>query len=248
MFSKSLIVSVVVLLLGLQANAHAVISPALGVSGKPVRNDAQRPSGAKPCGNANLANIDSSTPVKVGGNGAMSMTITNFNPLSPLCISDQISTTNRMVHSGKDGSRHVKTLMVDETGTGKNFKAVGNGAITQNGDAVRSSPLYLPGSLLSNIHPSWCVIQVPTTDGTQQLAVTMPAGTKCSGGKGKNLCLVSLTTDGGFGNCVVASQAGAGKRDPRAVVCFPLICPFPFLPVTDSSRRRHRAPEQRVRI
>jgi len=174
MFSKSLIVSVVVLLLGLQANAHAVISPALGVSGKPVRNDAQRPSGAKPCGNANLANIDSSTPVKVGGNGAMSMTITNFNP-------------------GKDGSRHVKTLMVDETGTGKNFKAVGNGAITQNGDAV------------------------PTSDGTQQLAVTMPAGTKCSGGKGKNLCLVSLTTDGGFGNCVVASQAGAGKRDPRAV-------------------------------
>jgi len=174
MFSKSLIVSVVVLLLGLQANAHAVISPALGISGKPVRNDAQRPSGGKPCGNANLAAVDSSTPVKVGGNGAMSMTITNFNP-------------------GKDGSREIKTLMIDETGTGKSFKAVGSGAITQNGDAV------------------------PTSDGTQQLAITMPAGTKCSGGKGKNLCLVSLTTDGGFGNCVVASQAGAAKRDPRAV-------------------------------
>ena len=37
----------------------------------------------------------------------------------------------------------------------------------------------------------------------------MPAGTTCGGGKTKDLCLMSLTTDGGFGNCVVVKQGGA---------------------------------------
>jgi len=174
MISKVFIISIAVLLLSLQVNAHAVISPALGASGKPVRNDAQKPNKGKPCGNADLSKVDSSTPVKANGNGLMTMTIQNFN-------------------AGVDGSREIKTLMIDESGTGKNFKAVGNNAITQNGDAK------------------------PTSTGTQQLAIQMPAGTKCTGGKGKNLCLLSLTTDGGFGNCVVASQGGAAKRDTRAI-------------------------------
>lgn len=82
MFSKVFVVSVIMLFFSLQVHAHAVISPALGISGQPVRNDAQRPNKGKPCGNANLSKIDSSTPVKVGGNGEMTMRIQNFNPLS----------------------------------------------------------------------------------------------------------------------------------------------------------------------
>jgi hypothetical protein len=75
----------------------------------------------------------------------------------------------------------------------------------------------------------------------------MPAGTKCTGGKGKNLCLLSLTTDGGFGNCVVASQGGAAKRDTRAIVrlFFPFSS-FVYGRLTPCAIYCHRAPEQRV--
>jgi len=173
MFSKAFLISVVVLFMSLQVNAHAAIAPALGVA-KPVRSDVQRPSTAKPCGNANLADIGSSTPVKVDAQGVMTMTIQNFN-------------------GGVDGSRAIKTLMLDTSGKGTNFKTVANSAIITNGDAN------------------------PPSAGTQQLTIQMPANTQCTGGQTKNLCLLSLTTDGGFGNCVVASQGGAGKRDVRAV-------------------------------
>ena len=55
-FSKSLLASVVVgASLALQASAHAIVMPALGVSGTPVRNDVERPSAAKPCGKVDIA-------------------------------------------------------------------------------------------------------------------------------------------------------------------------------------------------
>jgi len=174
MFSKSFLVSVIVLFMGLQVNAHAIITPALGVSGAPTRNDVQRASAAKPCGDTSLSKVASSTPVKIGAGGVVTMTVQNFN-------------------GGVDGSRAIKTLQVDASGTGNNFQTVANSAITKNGDAN------------------------PTAAGTQQITIKMPANVKCSGGTGKDLCLVSLTTDGGFGNCVVASEGGAAKRDARAV-------------------------------
>jgi len=46
-----------------------------------------------------------------------------------------------------------------------------------------------------------------TNDDTQQLAIQLPAGTKCAGGTNQNLCLASITTTSGLGNCVVVSQA-----------------------------------------
>lgn len=62
MFSRSFIASAVALLAAVsQVQAHAYISPGLGVSGTGVRNDVQRPSTGSPCGSANLAAIDSST-------------------------------------------------------------------------------------------------------------------------------------------------------------------------------------------
>lgn len=53
------------------------------------------------------------------------------------------------------------------------------------------------------------ITQAPTDVGTQNLSVQLPAGTSCTGGASKNLCLVSFTTAGGFGNCVVVQQGGA---------------------------------------
>ena len=51
----------------------------------------------------------------------------------------------------------------------------------------------------------------------------LPAGTTCTGGASKNLCLVSFTTAGGFGNCVVVQQPKAnaatatnGAKKPAA--------------------------------
>ncbi|EIN08521.1 hypothetical protein PUNSTDRAFT_103395 [Punctularia strigosozonata HHB-11173 SS5] len=84
-------------------------------------------------------------------------------------------------NAGQDGSRQV-TAQVDATGAGNSFKAA---TVSQNGDLA------------------------PTDVGSQQLVVSLPANTACTGGKAGNLCLASFTTAGGFGNCVVVAQAGA---------------------------------------
>ncbi|KAI0351877.1 hypothetical protein OH77DRAFT_1410258 [Trametes cingulata] len=85
-------------------------------------------------------------------------------------------------NGGVDGSRQV-TALVDPTGTGKSFVSAD---VLQNGD------------------------KNPASTGTQQLVVQLPAGAACSGGASKNKCLVSFTTAGGFGNCVVVQQGAAG--------------------------------------
>ncbi|KAI0002115.1 hypothetical protein BJV74DRAFT_722801, partial [Russula compacta] len=167
MFSKSFIAPIFLLALTSSVNAHAAVTPALGVQGTPQRSDVQRPSADKPCGNVNIAqNLDSSTAVPASANGTFSPSILDFNP-------------------GADGSRSVKTVQVDASGTGKDFVAAN---MVVNGD------------------PN------PTSDATQQLTVQLPANTKCTGGTSKNLCLASFTTTAGFGNCVVVSQ-GSGAAN-----------------------------------
>jgi len=83
----------------------------------------------------------------------------------------------------QDGSMQF-TASVDATGTGKSFKAA---QITKNGP---NAP--------------------PKVGETAQLSVSLPAGTKCTGGASKDLCLVSFKSTSGFGNCVVVKQGGAG--------------------------------------
>jgi len=166
MFSRTFIVSAIILAMGLQASGHAIVTPALGVKGNGSRNNVERPSTGKPCGKASLTAIDTSTPAIAAADGTVQMTITNFN-------------------GGVDGSREIKSSTIDETGTGKSFKAATANTVTKNGD------------------------KAPPKPGSQQLTVNLPTGTKCTGGKNKNLCLMSLTTDGGFGNCVVIQQGGA---------------------------------------
>jgi len=166
MLSKAFLVSFVILGLGLQVSAHAGVTPALGVNGQFTRNDVQKPTAAKPCGNTPLTNIDTSTPVTAAADGTVKMTATGFD-------------------SGTDGSREITAVKVDSSGTGQQFKAAPANAIITNGDAS------------------------PTQAGSQAITMQMPAGTTCSGGKSKNLCMVALQTKGGFGNCVVVQQGGA---------------------------------------
>jgi len=90
--------------------------------------------------------------------------------------------TSTAFNANKDGTM-VFTAQVDATGTGKGLKAA---TITKNGLAS------------------------PKVGDKSQLAVSLPAGTKCTGGKTKDLCLVSFKSASGFGNCVVVKQAGAG--------------------------------------
>lgn len=80
MFSKVLVAVAFVLGLTVQANAHAVIIPVLGVAGTAVRADVQRPTTAAPCGTTNIAaNLNNSTSVAVGASGVFSVTVQNFN-------------------------------------------------------------------------------------------------------------------------------------------------------------------------
>jgi len=164
MFFRSFLAPTVALLaVASQVQAHVIFNPALGVTGTPARTDVQRPSTAKPCGTASLADIDTSTPV-VATNGVFSLVAQNFN-------------------AGVDGSTFVKTATLDTTGTGASFP----GTVTVTTNGVVSPPAVQPANL----------------------KLSLPAGTKCTGGKTGDLCLVALVSDGGFGNCVVVQNAAA---------------------------------------
>ncbi|KAI9063835.1 hypothetical protein FKP32DRAFT_1666283 [Trametes sanguinea] len=91
-------------------------------------------------------------------------------------------------NGGVDGSRQV-TALVDPTGTGKSFVSAD---VLQNGD------------------------KNPSGTGSQQLVVQLPQNAQCSGGATKDKCLVSFTTAGGFGNCVVVQQAASSGSANKA--------------------------------
>ena len=80
MFSKLFIVPLFFLALTSSVNAHAGVTPALGVNGTMKRSDVQRPSKAKPCGKIDITQtLDSSTAIPANVNGTFSPAITNFN-------------------------------------------------------------------------------------------------------------------------------------------------------------------------
>ncbi|KAF8205265.1 hypothetical protein K438DRAFT_1818858 [Mycena galopus ATCC 62051] len=99
-------------------------------------------------------------------------------------------------NSGADGSRSV-SVTVDPTGTGKSTSFV-KATVSKNGNAN------------------------PTSDGTDKVTLSLPKGTKCTGGTAGNLCLLSVKTTAGFGACVVVSQldsastASGSAVDPSA--------------------------------
>ena len=81
MFSKIVSSASFVLALSVYANAHTLMTPALGVQGAGARSDVQvlGKKGAS-CGDMDVAaNIDTSTPVAAAPDGTFTVTATNFN-------------------------------------------------------------------------------------------------------------------------------------------------------------------------
>jgi len=161
MVSKSFIAYTFLLCFTASVNAHAGVSPALGVQGALIRADVQRPSTSSPCGNVNIAqSLDSSSSVAAALNDTFSVNATGFD-------------------AGSDGSRSIKTVQIDASGTGQNF---------------------VPATMLVNGNAD------PASAGTDQLTVQLPEGTTCTGGTSKNICIASFETAAGFGNCVAVTQ------------------------------------------
>jgi len=116
MFTKAFAIGALVLASCLEVNAHAAVSPVLGLAGAPARSDVNRPNTRAPCGrNVDIATaMAASTPVQAAADGTFTMTVTNFN--------------KRL-----DGSRKM-TGTLDTTATGDSF----NGQVTmvQNGQTA----------------------------------------------------------------------------------------------------------------
>jgi len=148
------------LILALQAQGHAIITPALG--GGASRDDVQRPSASSPCGaHVDIVGKVGFSQVVQVKNGQIPVTATNFN-------------------TGVDGSRQIVTALIDPTGTGNNFQAA---SVSTNGD------------------------NNPTNVGSQPIVVNVPDALKARTGR----MLISLTTAGGFGNCVVIESDGGAS-------------------------------------
>jgi len=98
------------LILAIQAQGHALITPALG--GGTQRSDVKRPNNLAPCGrNVDIASLMSTSEAVPVTNGQIAVTVTNFNPTI-------------------DGSRKV-SAQIDPTGTGNSFQEA---TVTTNGE------------------------------------------------------------------------------------------------------------------
>ncbi|KAE9389392.1 hypothetical protein BT96DRAFT_1003291 [Gymnopus androsaceus JB14] len=163
MFSKVFATVSLLFAVSAQINAHAIMTPALGVNGTAVRNDVQRPSSSQPC----------------DANGTFVTNATDFNAY--VCF-DWIwqRLTRCAVVAQMD--RDPLAAKVDPTGAGKNFSTV----VTVSQE--RRMLTLLRSAVI-------------------RLSLPLPAGTECSGGSARNLCLVQFISSAGFGNCVVVQAA-----------------------------------------
>jgi len=96
-------------------------------------------------------------------------------------------------NAGADGSTSV-SVQVDPTGAGKKFIAA---TVKTNGN------------------------NNPSKVESDKVVVSLPAGTKCTGGQAKNLCLLSVKTTAGFGACTVVSQGKAAANPPATAAAKP---------------------------
>lgn len=85
--ARLLSLSLVLLGLSSQIRAHAIITPALGVSGAPTRNDVQRPSASAECGSVDVASaLAASGSAVLSEAGTFSANVTNFNRCAVLLL------------------------------------------------------------------------------------------------------------------------------------------------------------------
>lgn len=200
MFSKVFTLAAIALAFTSQVQAHAAVAPVLGVAAAPKRSDVQRPSTAKPCGNANIAStINTSTPVVAAADGTFTVTATNFN-------------------GGRDGSRQV-TMTVDATGAGTKFVA---GTVTKNGQAAPATTgseqitAKLPAGTkcTGGKNGNLCVASFKTLGGFGNCVVVQQGGTAAAaastnttGKKTKGVKNAART------NAAAANSAAAGSKN-----------------------------------
>lgn len=207
MFSKVFALAALALAFTAQVQAHAAIAPVLSVAGAPKRNNVQRPSTAKPCGNTNIAQtIDTSTPVVAAADGTFTVTVTNFN-------------------GGRDGSRQV-TMTVDAAGTGKKFVA---GTVTKNGQAAPASvgseqiTASLPagtkctGGQKGNL----CLASFKTSAGFGNCVVVQQGGAAAPAANGTTPAATPATSGtknatGGNKNAAAGTKDAAGTKNTAA--------------------------------
>ncbi|KZT40578.1 hypothetical protein SISSUDRAFT_983204 [Sistotremastrum suecicum HHB10207 ss-3] len=129
MLSSFLPVVTLALSLALHVKGHALITPALGVTGTPERNDATGFNAKNPCGKANIAtDLVASNSVAANAQGQFTVKVVNFN-------------------GGVDGSRKIKTAQVDPTGEGKTFTPmtiITNGLESPTSDGESDVTVALP--------------------------------------------------------------------------------------------------------
>ncbi|TFK93364.1 hypothetical protein K466DRAFT_594484 [Polyporus arcularius HHB13444] len=198
-FNRNLVATVALLLsVSLQAHAHAAISPVLGVNGTPKRSDVQRPSDAKPCGNANIAQtLDSSKAVQLKADNTFSTTIQNFN-------------------AGVDGSLQVDKVLVDATGTGKKFVAAQMNPPTVTSAAIS---VKLPGGTTcqGGKDKDLCLVSFKTAGGFGNCVVVQQP--KAAGAKAKVTAKANASANGGQASStteVAITSAAASSTDLAA--------------------------------
>jgi hypothetical protein len=191
MLSKSFTALTVFIILTSSANAQDTITPPnppfLDLKETPISGEAQRPSIVDPCTNVNIAqNLDTSTCVTADETGAFLLSYVNVDP---------------WVHSPCPyvTSEHVGWILNVFSG------ADGSRSIeTVQVDASGTGNNFVAAQM------------APANDDTQQFIIQLPAGTICTGGTNRNLCLASITTALGPGSCVVVSQAADAVDTPRS--------------------------------
>jgi len=168
MFARIWTAIALVLALCMQVDAHAAISPVLGVNGTPVRGNVKRPNNANVCGaGVNIASaINTSQSVTANAAGQFNAEVINFN-------------------GGADGSRKV-TARVDPTGKGTNFVAM---TVNTNGDAApqnvgtQNIAATLPAgtSCTGGSTKNKCLVQFVTTAGFGNCVVVSQAAATNNG-------------------------------------------------------------------
>ncbi|KAI0087396.1 hypothetical protein BDY19DRAFT_250755 [Irpex rosettiformis] len=189
MFTRALCIFTVILGLALQGQAHAIITPALGVPANKTatRNDVQRPSNKAACGKIDIATaLTSAIPVIANNDGTFVVNVTNFN-------------------GGKDGSRQVEAT-VDATALGKNFTAV---TVTKNGDLAPSGvgsqtvTVQLPGDIkcLGGQSNDLCLVSFKTAAGFGNCVVVQQGSIQSSSNSTS-----AISTGNGTSSCGKSAQ------------------------------------------
>ncbi|KAJ6617515.1 hypothetical protein B0H10DRAFT_1304976 [Mycena sp. CBHHK59/15] len=133
------------------------------------------------------SDVQRPSTAKPCGNVNMAATLDSSTAI-PVAADGSVTMSVVNFNAGADGSTSV-SVQVDASGKGTKFVA---GTVTKNGN------------------------KAPSKVESDQVTFKLPANTECTGGKNKDLCLVSVKTTAGFGACTVVSQGAKAAAPAKA--------------------------------